>query len=482
MNAKGLRTYSRIAVILLVTVFAVDSVQAQFIEDALRFSSSNGYGTTRAGGFGVAFNGVADDFSALMYNPAGLSLAIKKELTFGLDFTRQTSTTTFFGNQEAIGSNTAGPTHVGLVAPFHLQERNASIAVGYVYESSFFKTSSFGAYNPSSSIVRSLMDETYVLADNLAFQAYLADTVGGKLKTPLDSNLWQQGFIRERGGIHTLSGGAGIDLTPNVSVGISISGKWGSYSYSREYIEQDRLNKYTTFDPVGFTSVDFRELTLTESITQQISGIGGSIGIMGRLENFLRFGMTIKTPTFYQIDEQFGRNLDAVFDNGQKNSAQQPTTRNAYSVTTPFVFSAGASVHWGQLTFSVGGEYRDVTQLQFDDAAPSVERLNIEMLKTLVGQTVYGAGAEYEIPDAPIVVRASYTGITSPYLREIAGSSTDIIAFGGGVYLAPNVRVDLLYRHSTVTETRANYGDGSQSQHIVTTSPTQISAQLTYRY
>ncbi len=463
--------------------FGASFAQAQFIEDALRFIQDNGYVTARAGGLGVAYNGIADDFAAISYNPAGLALVQKNELTFGLDFIRQSTSTSFWGRQETLGSNTAFPTHIGIVSPFSTKQGNAAIAIGYVYENSFFNTSSFGGFNPISSIATSLMNETSNLGDNLAFQTYMADTVGGgTLKTPIKDSVWQQGFIRERGGIHNLSGGAGFDLTPNVSVGFTITGKWGSYSYSREYQERDILNIYNTFDKVNFTSVDFNNLILNESITQSISGIGGAVGIMARLEDFLRFGFTVKTPTFYQIDEHFNRDLTANFDNGDQNKAEQPETRNSYNITTPFVFSAGISLHLKDLTFAVGAEYRDVTQLQFSDAAPSVERLNVEMLKTLVGQTVYGFGAEYEIPESPFVARASYTGITSPYGRDIAGAKTDVFALGGGIYLAPNVRVDMLFLKSDVSEIRANYGDGSQSQHIATMSPLHISAQLCYRY
>lgn len=145
------------------------------------------------------------------------------------------------------------------------------------------------------------------------------------------------------------------------------------------------------------------------------------------------------------------------------------------------MFSAGLSLHVKGFTFAAGAEYRDAAQLQFSDAAPSVERLNIEMLRTLVGQTIYGLGAEYEIPESPFVARASYTSVTSPYARDIAGAKNDILALGGGIYLAPNIRLDILFRKSSVSELRVNYGDG-QSQYIVDQRPLQISAQFTYRY
>lgn len=112
---------SFVKVLLLFITAAVSGVysaQAQFIEDALRFMQYNGYGSSRAGGLGVAYNGVADDFAALGYNPAGLSIVRKSEISFGLDFLRQSTTTTFLGRQEVLGSNSAAPTHLGIVAPF----------------------------------------------------------------------------------------------------------------------------------------------------------------------------------------------------------------------------------------------------------------------------------------------------------------------------------------------------------------------------
>ncbi|MES2764256.1 MAG: hypothetical protein V4642_00170 [Bacteroidota bacterium] len=463
-----------------IALFAASSAQAQFIEDGLRLSQSNGYITPRAGGLGVAYHGVSDDFAALYYNPAGLSLLGKNEVTVGLGFMRNATETNFLQNETPFQVNSTIVSHAGFSAPFKINGKNAAISIGYALENNYDNIVKIDGFNRTSSIIPGLPSPTLPEADLRT--AGLGGFVNEKFVTPLRDSLQQTATIQESGGLHTVTGGAGFDLTDWVSAGFALTAKGGQYNYSRRYTETDIYNKYKTLDDVNYTDIDFRSLDIRNELTQDIEGVSATLGVQGKIDKFMRIGVTVKTPTFYQIKETFSTDLTATFDNDATGNITTGEETTAYNFTTPFIFGAGLSFNALGMTFTAGAEYNDVTQMQFSDATPEVTDLNLKAKEELNGQTTWGVGVEYEVPLAPIIVRASYTAITSPYKEDIAGADARIVALGGGIYLAPNVRLDGLFRWTDVSQLRANYGNGSGSQFIMQQRPLNIALQLTYRY
>jgi len=481
----------KLTIALFFIAFSYSSTFAQTIDNAVRLSTTTGYITARAGAMGLSYSGIADDYAALYYNPAGLSLLTKHEFSVGLEYMRMNTSTNFLQTTLPLGSSSVSPTNCGFVFPFKTSIGIASIAFGYNFEGSFSNTMEINGFNTTSSIVQSLMNETNDFAKNLAYQVYLADTLGGngKLHSPITGNVQQSAFITERGGIHSFTAGGGISLSKSVSAGINVSGKWGSYTYSNEYKEADVKNQYSYYDKVNFSTVDFNSLTLNSDINQQFSGVNATIGIQGRFDNTLRLGLTIKTPTLFRIEETFSRSITAAFDNGENIIPKYPdgdksyNGRNTYEIVTPFVFGASLSYHYEWITVSAAAEYNDLTQIHFDEAQPELLRLNNQILKTLNGSLSYSLGAEVEIPSTSLILRAGYSAVAASYINPIAGEEQNIIGVGAGIYLAPNVRLDLLTRFNSYSHPRANYTPGgADSQFVYTSSPVQVSVQFVYRY
>ncbi|HYF02113.1 MAG TPA: hypothetical protein VEC36_01965 [Patescibacteria group bacterium] len=461
------------------TLLAAQSLQAQFIEDGLRLSQSNGYITPRAGGLGVAYHGVADDFAALYYNPAGLSLLGRSEVTLGLGFMRNATETHFLQNYTPFQVNSTAVTHAGFSAPFKINGKNAAISIGYALENNFDNIVRFNGFNTTSSIIPDL---NTVASERQLADLFLGGFVNNKFVTPLRDSLQQNANVQESGGIHTVSGGAGFDLTDWVSAGFAVTAKGGQYKYSRRYTETDVNNKYNSFDDVNYTNIDFQSLDIRDDLTQDIEGISATLGVQGKIANFMRIGVTVKSPTFYQVKERFSTEITTRFDNADQYNLPAEEFTNSYNFTTPFIFGAGLSFNALGMTFSAGAEYNDVTQMEFTDAPTEVMDRNFEAIETLNGQTTWGVGVEYEVPVAPVVVRASYTTITSPYKEDVAGANARIAALGAGIYLASNIRLDGMFRWTDVSQLRANYGNGSGSQYIMQQRPLNIALQLTYRY
>jgi len=466
---------------LLILIFTLAiSANAQSIEDALRYTRNNGYITPRAAGLNVSYYGISDDLAALAYNPAGLSLIGKTELSFGFGFSTFSTETNFLNNKIPFNSNDEYITHAGLAVPFKTKQGNGAVGLAYFLESNFDNNMKYEAFNPYSTMANYYATNgTRVRANNLAYQLYLTDSI--RLYTPIVDSLQQKAFIQESGGLHNIIGGISFDLSEYVSLGVAIQGKWGTYDYRRRYSEEDIYNKYNYFDNINWTNIDFNLLEVDEKIEQKITGISGSLGIQARFEDLLRFGANIRFPTFYEIEDVSSIKAKSFFENGDNYSFQKGY-ESSYKLRTPFVYSAGVSFHALDITFAFGIEYKDVTQTKFSDALDEIEDLNLAIVQELVGQTTWGFGIGYELPIAPVVARASFSSTTSPYVKDIPGASLQTVALGGGVYLAPNIRLDGVFRWNSISELRTNYGNSSDSRYTFKNKPLDIGLQLTYRY
>ncbi len=481
--------------VLLSAIFILSGTgvaNAQYIEDALRYSTPNGISSARVGALGVAFNGISDDFNATNYNPAGLSLLAKTELNIGLDFQHNPNEVNFLGNISNFSSNNVNFSQIGMVFPFKAENHNAAISIGYIQESNFSNKYDYSGFNSQNTYTDyQAQYGTRNYQDNWAYHVFLASP---NLKTPVKDSLQQSAYVDESGGLHNFVVGGAFEINPSLSVGATLNYKWGHYKYTRAFTESDTKNKYNTFDTLFFEKSNVSSVIVDESIDQEVTGISGSLGIIGKLSNFMRLGATVKFPSYYSIKEDYGIYAEAKFKSSFEANPYDPVpSAMDYHVTTPFIFSGGMSLYLLGLTVSAGIEYMDATQVTF--TAPDgtytnfreindhFNGLNRTIASSLLGQVTWGLGFEYDLLVVPVVIRGSYQSISSPYSDNIDGANRQTIGFGAGLYVGDNVRIDGLYRWTSYSQLRTNYGtQETGSLYILKQTPSNIAVQLTYRY
>ncbi len=477
--------------LIIISIMSISILNAQYVEDALRYTYPNTMLTARVGGLGIAYHGIADDIGALTFNPAGLSLIQKNEVSFGMGFSRMKSNADYLGLDKEFKSNSEYITHFAMASPIQNISSKATFAVGYFLENDFNNAIQYEGFNSKYTMVASETNYGPINPDdNWAYSLYLADQNAAKngFVTPYNDSLKQNSFTQESGGLHNISGGAGFDINEMISVGISLTGKWGSYKYTREFNEYDELGIYqnTTIDGYSFNS-----LKTKENLTAKLSGLTAAMGVQARILDFMRFSARVKFPTWYQIDEKFSARYTANFrsypSNGQSSYYYDTgELSNSYNLTTPFTYSAGFSAHVDGVTIAAGVEYSDASQIEFSDAIDQVLALNTKLIQEIIGSTTWGFAVEYEVPLFPLAVRASYSKTTSPYTLDIANAAKDILAVGMSVYPSKNVRIDALIRSVSVSELRTNYNADYDNlrytKFVLENSPLDIGFGLTYRY
>jgi hypothetical protein len=467
----------------IIALLISSTALSQFPEDALRLSMPGIGVGTRALGMGTAYTGVASDYSAMYWNPAGLAQLKYGEFMGAFTFPSMTDDGTFFGNTMSTTASGAHLGALGFAAPFPVKRGSFVVALGFYRDNSFANGLGYEGFNPSYSYVQNSAPNGqpygYDLNDNLAYQLYLADldTVNGVFISPIRNRVTQSAQVSEAGGINSWSIAGAMDLAYNFSLGVTLTYHAGSYTYERQYTEEDRDHFYQTYP------YDFGLLSVDEFIEDDISGFSATFGVHYR-GDFLRFGLTAMTPTWYSVKETFGiSNAHTTFDDGSSepaNSRFSTQSLTEYDVTTPWVLSGGVALSFGDLLVVSGSaDMRDYSTMQFSNATPEVQALNNDIRSTFRTTVNLRAGAELVIPLTTIRLRAGAMLLPSPYKDDPDYYDRKYITGGIGILFGGNVMLEAAYAYGWWETYRAN--DVASSVTEVLTSQTAMLG-LSYRF
>ena len=422
-------------------------MNAQYAEDALRYSQFGSSVGARSQGMGNTVVGVADDFSALFGNPAGLSQQKDYEFSVGLSRLGYGNDATFFGNKTTDNNNAINLNNLGMVYPIATVRGGLTFAFGFSRVANYTSVASFSGYNASSSIIPTIVPNTNTysysdpdynsyLHNSIPYQLWLAnpfrDTVHGieNLVPNILKNVQQTGTVREGGGMNNWSFGGGMDIGPNISLGVTLNFMSGSYSYDRTYQESDP----NSLNPLAVNSVNtyLNKFVWHSTIDDNLSGFNALFGFMYRKPGLYRIGFTVKLPTTYNISEIYSDDYSASYKSGYPVDPMSTNGTTNYKVVTPTVISGGISVQpieW--LLLAGDAEYTDWTQVQFDTDNPDLLQEN-RNIKDWMRETVnIRGGAEVTIWQIGLKVRAGMEYKPSPWKND--PTSYDQVSYTGGL-------------------------------------------------
>lgn len=444
----------------------------QFPEDALRLATPGIGVGARSLGMGNAFTGVASDYSALYWNPAGLAQMQNGEFSLGLSHLNYEDQGTFFDSQQSYSINATHLNALGVVLPVPVRKGNLVFALGYNRQSEFSTGLLFEGFNPVSSIVQTYAENGRSApadpAGNIAWELYLADTASGLWNSPILNRVTQLGKVLEEGGINNWSAGGAIDIAKDLSVGVTVTYLSGSYKYDRNYQEQDNRHIYAR-------PYDFKELTIDDYVESEITGVNAKIGLLYKVPERFRLGLTVKTPTSYDISEDFNTTAKTVFytADDQGNFEYGPLDNpgsGKYDVNTPWVLGAGASVILRDLMLSGDVEYTDWTQLEFKNATPEVLALNRDIKDIFRATLNLRGGLEYDLKDYGLRLRGGFIFNPSPYNGDPSSFDQKYVTAGLGILLGETSMLDLAFARGWWQTFRVNYGSTASDPGYGSTS------------
>ncbi|HUL43980.1 MAG TPA: outer membrane protein transport protein [Bacteroidota bacterium] len=457
---------------------------SQYPEDILRLSYPGLGVGARALGMGTAYTGVANDFSATYWNPAGLAQMRLSEVSFGLGNVATGDQSSFFNNSQNFNNSSTSINGAGFVYPFPTDRGSLVVAVGYGRQANFTSGLSFSGFNPNSSIIQTWAPDGQSTVQspsgNLAWELYLAntDSLGPndfRWDSQIKGNLTQSGKVLEDGGMNTFSVAIASEAARDWDVGITLNFLTGSYAYTRNYYEDDFNNLHSTF-PFDLTS-----LSLLETVNSDFSGFSATLGMLYKFKNS-RFGLTVKTPSWITVKETFSQQGTSLFDdNFSASYATVLGGTDEYDITTPFVFSAGFSQIIQNLMLTGAIDYTDYTQMEFRNTDnQSLLDYNTQIKQEFRQAANFRVGGEYEIPDVGLRLRAGYAYLMSPYAGDPSSFARKYITGGLGFIIDNSVAIDLGYAHGSWDTFIYNYDATSQVNESITTN--DLIGTVSYRF
>ena len=363
-----------VALILLVLTPAVLAAQDLSRFEEVTTANFFGLGARQMslGGAGIASS---LDGAALYYNPAALASIHKIELQLGLThqkFSNETSQPAgrYDGFTSVLNAAKTSQTKtrfgsINLTVPVPTYRGSLALAFGVNRIQSFDRAALFNVIDRN--------------AEGLLVEDYAKEF--------------------EAGGIYIYSAGAGVDVSPNLSLGLALHVYSGKDDFTYEYAYRDETN--------GFgESIDRR-------VTEDYVGASLKGGLLARPNENLTIGLTVESPMDYQVEYVYQEDYVSSDDPDQVMDAYVVE----YDLTRPFVFGGGAAFRIGTFTVTGDAEYADWSQTAYGDN-PDME-IDNDTLSLLYRDVLnLRGGIEYEFPSVGLALRAGAFSNPLPYRSE----------------------------------------------------------------
>ncbi|MGB2768978.1 MAG: outer membrane protein transport protein [Candidatus Zixiibacteriota bacterium] len=351
----------------------------------------------RALGMGGAHIAVASDATALVYNPAGLARVTRIEFSGGLTHQRLSNETKFtLGAQPDMGLN-GGPVQnntrfssANVVLPVPTYRGSLVFALGVNRVKSFDRTMEY------------FLDE------------------GSETQAAIETG---------SGGIYVWSFGAGVDVSPNISVGAALnywSGK-DNYAWFYERIPITSLKPATTYDDI---------------IKDRYSGFNAKFGFRIQPNKYVIVGGTIDSPVTYKIEEDWTQitEIDSESDYGYGSSE--------YKISLPFSLGAGLALQLENLTLAGDVNYTDWTQMEYKRLEYAAEA-NRLIKETYIDALRFNLGAEYLIPSVGTSLRIGFYHDPLPYKSRWVEKDRNFFTAGVGFLIDEVMTLDVAWAHGS---------------------------------
>jgi len=373
----------------------------------------------RAIGLGGAFIGVAEDYSSLYWNPAGLGQIKKMELMASMNHLTQSTNAEFLNSTTKDKITSTRLDALGFVLPVPTYRGSLVFAFGYHRVENIGSILSFEGFNPGSSAMSVLFDEPYI-----------------------PNSLYQSENVTVKGSLGNYSFGVSTEVNENLWVGGSLNHWRGRNDYNFLLQEVDQQNLYETYPN------DFDNYYLENNINSEIRAWDIKIGGLFRVNKNVRVGATITSPKTFSIQEVWDVNDQLMFDDG----ATDPTSDNGitdYEVRMPFTFAAGVSFTLPRILISGGIEYYDWSQIEYLTDPPfewatrsDVNRSITQNVEPVMNKRV---GAEVLLPGLKNKIRGGYIIIPNPIKGTTSDNDKKFFTVGGGFLVGTQTMLDIVY-------------------------------------
>jgi hypothetical protein len=465
--------------IIFILVLICASVNAQNIEDVLRYSIENTHGTTRFQGLSGAFGALGGDLSALNINPAGSAVFNNSQFTMtGTNYNRNNDAT-YFGTTNNTRLNSFKINQVGGVMVFKNYDKNSdwkkySLAFNYDLVNNF-SNQFFAAGNSNEGIDNyflafaqgqplgplfvqdgELIEEAYLDIGSsigfgpqqafLGFQAGVIDPVdfdddNTQYISNADYNTVNQEFLQSTRGYNSkFTMNFGSQYKDFLYMGASLN-------FHSIYYE-----KYTQLSERGYnTASEIQFINFDNLLVSRGNAFSFNLGLIAKLNKYVRLGASYQSATWYDLRDDLAQRINS--DSPVRNEDITFIDFNivnlfpSYKVKTPGKFNGSMALVFGPnglLSFDYS--YQDMSNAELRPTSDaSFATVNSEIGRELRAVSTFRVGGEYRIKQ--LSLRGGYRYEQTPYANKI--TIGDLNGFSAGIgYNFGGSRLDFTYSRS----------------------------------
>jgi len=423
--------------ILSVSLFCYSNAQTEI--DALRYSQNDIVGTARFSAMAGAYGALGADFTTLSYNPAGLGFYQFSELSFTPSFCDNISTTYFGGDRNVDDKLNANFSNLGYVvsSPRNNDEwKRINLAFGYNRLSNYNKRTYISGENSNSSMIdnfvnnaqNSTINNLNSFTELLAWNTYLfdpADTIdNGNYISNLVSalNKKQEKQITSKGSSGEYVFSAGTSFEDKIYLGATIGRPSIDYYENSTYTESEFID----------TSAHLQSFDYSEELSTTGRGYNLKVGIIARLNDWIRIGGALHSPTFYDMEEEYNTAMTAVWNDtlGTKYDSS-PFGYFDYELKTPWKAIGSVALNIKkQGLISADIEIIDYASAQYNSDTYKFSEENDLINSTYTKAINIRMGGEMKYK--PFRIRAGYALYGTPY-KDNAELEKKSYSFGLGM-------------------------------------------------
>jgi long-subunit fatty acid transport protein len=479
---------------IAIATLAISSIQAQDINDALRYGQTDLNGTARFRAMGGAFGALGGDFSSLNVNPAGSVIFTNNQVSLTLSNFNIKNNSNYFGNKTSENNNSFDLNQAGAVFVFENGSvksdwKKFAVAVNYenaknldnsIFSSGTNLNNSIDKYFlsyangvPFGNLNNFYFDELYFNEQQayLGYNSYIIDPNNSADPNNVDyytniaggGNYYQENSIESTGYNGKLTFNASTQYKDKFSFGINLNSHFIDYKQSTSFFEANDNPKYaigSTVDRVRFNNQLYTYGT----------GFSFNIGTIFKPTKEVRLGLAYESPTWYKLTDELsqqvvtsGYGLNPAQDNTLYST--QVTDPNVtmifqpYKLQTPGKWTGSFAYIFGKKgLISVDYSMKDYSKMEYrpKNDYPNENRAMSNLLTT---SSEVRVGTEYKIKKWSL--RGGYRWEQSPYKNSNAIG--DLTGYSGGLgYNFGSTKVDLAYAHA-----KRNYNLQFFSQGLV---------------
>jgi long-subunit fatty acid transport protein len=425
-------------------------------DDALRYSQTFLGGTARNLSMGGAMSALGGDFGAVSQNPASMAQFNQNNFSFTPIFESAINKADFYGQTTKSTNSKLKIGNVSYLKSYDLTKipnsngwARLQLGVGLNRINTFENYKSYSG-TVDGSIINSFINEANGTPDSLVFGSYRYSAGLAYEVYAIDPDI----NSTDNSYTSSYSGFSKHNRTINSEGGITefsfvMSANYKNKLYLGGTINIERVKYYTNFshkeDFVLKDSIWLNSITYSGFLDTEGKGVNAKIGAIYLVNENLRFGLSVHTPTFYKLKDLWGNDMTASTDdpnNPLKTIAVsiKPTGEYDYRLVTPLRMNLSSGIIINKKgAIGIEFEYVDysLAVLKSIKNAKSPYSFSDEnqQIKNIYSSKInFKLGGEYRL--TPMLnLRGGYAIYASPYTQKsgVKVSPNQFITTGFGL-------------------------------------------------